>query len=152
MSFTDELSCCKSLGSKIGHTLKVLIEDIIGHFTEHNIDLTMEQYFILNILDDEQGLILQDLAEMLNRDKSAVVRHLNALEQKHFVTRVTCEDDKRKKILLLTKPGLEVLHKAQAVQSKVEEELTGKISEEDLIIFEEVLLHIFKKAQQDYNC
>ncbi len=146
MGFTEEFNCYKSLGAKMGHTIKAMIKKISTHFVKHGVDLTMEQYFILNILDDNEGIILQDIADMIERDKSAVLRHINALEKKHYVARATCDEDKRKKILIITKPGMETLQMAQALSAEVENELTHQIDNKDLIIFEKVLFEIFKKA------
>ncbi len=152
MNANKEFECCQSLGCKMGHTLKAMIKKLRLHFEENNVDLTMEQYFILNILDSKEGLILQDIADMLERDKSAVVRHINALEEKHFVARATCYEDKRKKLLFLTKPGMKTLGKAQDISAEAEAELIGGIDKEHLEVFEQVLVEIVNKTQNDINC
>ena len=138
--------CCQTLSCKMGFAVKAVLRLISSRFTEEEVDLTIEQYFILNILDHEEGLILQDLADILDRDKSAVLRHLNCLEEKHFVARTTDPDDKRRKVLLVTKSGLEVLNKARTLAQKVNEELVSDLPEEKLEYFEHMVTSLYEKA------
>lgn len=151
MKDQEPFECCESLGCKIAHTLKAMVKETCGVFEKNNIDLTPEQFFLLNILNDNEGLILQDLADMLEKDKSAIMRHIDALEKKHFVTRATCEEDKRKKLLILTKPGMETLSKAQDISIKTEKKLTNQIQKTELDTFEQVLQKIIHKTQAQ-NC
>ncbi len=146
MSTNEEFTCCQSLVCKMGLTLKAMLKRLSERFEENAINLTIEQYFILNLLNNNEGLILQDIADMLDRDKSAVVRHINALEEKYFVARATCEEDKRKKLLFLTKPGLKTLKNAKDVSNEAEKELTALINKKDLEIFGQVLIKMMKKV------
>lgn len=146
MKEKDPFNCCDTLGCKMGHTLKAMVKKIYSQFEQDNIDLTPEQFYLLNVLNDNEGLILQDLADMLEKDKSAIMRHIDALEEKHFITRVTCEDDKRKKLLILTKPGVKTLDKANDVSKRTEQKLTNNIQKADLVVFKQVMQKMFKRA------
>lgn len=145
MGFEEEL-CCSTLGCKMAHTLKAMVKNLNARFAEHNVDLTMEQYFVLNILNKEEGLILQDIADMIDKDKSAIVRHINALEEKYFVARATYPEDKRKKVLILTKPGMKALEQAHQLDEKINNNVISQISKKDLATFEQVLFKMYKKA------
>lgn len=144
MSLKHKLRC-NTLGCKMGFTVKGILRLLDQKFTRQNIDLTIEQYFLLNILNNEEGLILQDLSEILDRDKSAVARHLNGLEEKHFVTRATDPEDKRRKILVVTKPGVQVLGKAKSLAKQINNDITRHVPEKDLQIFESVLSDIYDR-------
>lgn len=146
MGFENKLHC-KTLGCKMGHTIKGILKMLNDRLDHNEVDLTIEQFFILNLLNNEDDLILQDIAERFHKDKSAVFRHINALEKKHFVARVTCADDKRKKVIVLTKPGMETLKQAQLLEADVDKDLTGHIDAKDLVVFEKILFEIFKKTQ-----
>lgn len=148
MKEENPIECCKSLGCKMAHTLKAMIKEIHGAFQKHDVDLTPEQFFLLNILNDNEKVILQDLSEMLGKDKSAIMRHIDALEKKHFITRATCEEDKRKKLLILTKPGMEVLERTRDLSQETEKKLTHQIPKSELVAFENVLQQIINKAQK----
>ncbi|SMO37461.1 MarR family winged helix-turn-helix transcriptional regulator [Fodinibius sediminis] len=151
MSLKQKL-CCQTLSCKMGFTVKSILRILEKKFSLENIDLTLEQYFLLNILNNEEGLILQDLSELLDRDKSAIARHLNGLEKKHFVARTTDPDDKRRKILLITKAGVQVLKEAQKLAKEVNREITRHISEEDLQQFEATLASIYECTNAETAC
>ncbi len=128
----------------MAYVVKEIIRSIKKRFEEEGINLTIEQFFILNILDNEDGLILQELAEIVDRDKSAVLRHIDGLEKNHFVTRVKDDEDKRRKLLLITKPGIKVLEKARAVDQQLDKEITEKIENIETKEFEEALANMYK--------
>ncbi|MDR8394028.1 MarR family transcriptional regulator [Aliifodinibius sp. S!AR15-10] len=140
---------CITLGCKMAYSLKGIKRMLTKRFTKDEIALTLEQYFVLNILDNEEGLILKELAEIVDRDKSAVLRHIDGLEEKHFVARATDPKDKRRKILLVTKQGMNELQKAREMDQKVHSELTESIDNDKLKEFESLLTEIYERAMSD---
>ncbi|MDZ7692991.1 MAG: hypothetical protein U5K69_18020 [Balneolaceae bacterium] len=52
----------------MAYSLKGIKRMLDKHFTQENIALTLEQYFVLNILDNEEGLILKELANIVDRE------------------------------------------------------------------------------------
>lgn len=137
---------CQTIGCKIGFTVKNILRMLENEFEKSDVRLTIEQYFILNILNSEEGLILKNLAEILDRDKSAVLRHLNSLEENQFVARSTDPDDKRRKILFITKPGLRTLTKAQELDEKVDRAICSDLSSKELDAFEQTLCSLYKST------
>lgn len=113
---------------------------------EHDINLTTEQFGVLYILSQKKDTIQSDLAEWAGKDKSAVMRHLDALEAKKLLVRVNDNSDRRRKILVITKAGQLILDKALAVLSEVFQEVTQSVPEEKMNIFREVLLTIRQNA------
>jgi DNA-binding MarR family transcriptional regulator len=142
MSLDKELYC-HTLGCRMGYVVKAMMRVLQKRFKQKGINLTLEQYFILNILNNEEGLILQELAEIVDRDNSAVLRHINGLEEHHFVTRATDPDDKRRKLLIITKPGINALAEAQKLEEQVNNDVTGDIKDEKLDNLEAVLSNIY---------
>jgi DNA-binding MarR family transcriptional regulator len=128
----------------MAYVVKEIVRSLKERFVEENINLTIEQYFILNILDNEDGLILQELAEIVDRDKSAVLRHIDGLEQHHFVTRVQDDADKRRKLLFITKPGINVLEKARAVDQQLDEEINAEVKNIETKEFEDALAKMYQ--------
>lgn len=137
---------CRTIGCKMAYAVKGIVRLMQQRFAEHELDLTIEQYFVLNILDNKEGLILQDLSEILGRDKSAVLRHIDGLEEHHYVARSKDPDDKRRKILLVTKKGVTVLEKAKDVAQQVNNELTRHISENKLEEYKQNIDKIYESA------
>ena len=135
---------CETTGCRMAYVVKEIIKTLKKRFQEEDIELTIEQFFILNILDNEDGLILQELADIVDRDKSAVLRHIDGLEKNHFVTRVKDEEDKRRKLLLITKPGINVLEKAREVDHQLDKEINNQADNIKMKEFEDALTNMYK--------
>lgn len=130
----------------LGHTVKVMLKIMAERFSRYNMDITPEQIYVLVILNEENKLILQDIAEIMSKDKSAVFRQIESLEEKHLVARMRSPDDKRKKVLMLTKKGIKVLKKARKIQAEIIDEVTHGIEPAELDTFENVLQKIYGNA------
>ena len=137
---------CTTIGCKMAYAVKGTIRLLQQRFTESSVNLTMEQFFVLNILDNEEGLILQDLAEIVDRDKSAVLRHINGLEEHNYVVRSKDPEDRRRKILLITKKGVKELEKAQQVADQVNNKLADHIPAAKLEEYQKNIDIIYEKS------
>ena len=135
----------------MGFAIKGILRLLRQRFDEEDLALTVEQYFLLNILENNEGLILQELADIVDKDKSAVARHINSLEENHFIARSKDPEDKRRKILLMTKPGLNVLEQAREIDEDIDEEITSQISEKELIKLEKTVSHIYQLTMSKSN-
>lgn len=142
---------CHTIGCKMAFAVKGIMRKLRKKFEEENLSLTLEQYFMLNILDNEEGLILQDLADIVDRDKSAVLRHINGLEEHHLVARSTDPADKRRKLLLVTKSGMRELEKAKELDKEINENITDGIAAEKLGELEELLSDIYQQTQSGHH-
>jgi len=136
----------------MGFAVKGVLRLLKQRFDEEDLKLTLEQYFILNILNNKEDLILQEVAEIVDRDKSAVLRLINGLEENHFVARATDPDDKRRKILLVTKNGMEELKKAIELDKEVNKTVTEDISQPKIDKVEKTVEHIYSTTIENSNC
>jgi len=143
---------CHTLSCKMGFAVKGVLRLLKQRFDEEDLKLTLEQYFILNILNNKEDLILQEVAEIVDRDKSAVLRLINGLEENHFVARATDPDDKRRKILLVTKNGMEELKKAIELDKEVNKTVTEDISQPKIDKVEKTVEHIYSTTIENSNC
>lgn len=138
--------CCNTIGCKMAYAVKGILRLMQQRFNKHGLNLTIEQYFVLNILDNREGLILQDLSELLGRDKSAVLRHIDGLEKHFYVARQKDPQDKRRKILLVTKKGAEIFEEAKRLAEEVNNELTRHIPADELDDYKNNIDKIYEKA------
>jgi len=136
----------------MGFAVKGILRHLRQRFEEEDLKLTLEQYFILNILNNNDGLILQELADIVERDKSAVLRLINGLEENHFVARSTDPNDKRRKILLVTKNGMQELEKAVALDKEVNNTVTSDLPEKKVEELEKSVSKIYQATIQDTDC
>jgi len=139
-------------GNRIGVTVKALVRKVNACFSQHGIDLTVSQMVILNLLNNDDGLCQHSLSEMLNKDKSAVLRQINCLEEKHFLIKVPDPEDKRRKNLVLTKPGMNTLEKALDVENELLEDILGDIDQRELNVFYNVLGQIYENVKAYSVC
>ena len=90
-----------TLGFMIVHTGKLLLKTINLSFAGINKEITFEQMGVLYFIsrnDGKKDMIQQDIAEIMDKNKSAVLRSIDILEQKSFVKRVPALGDRRKNI------------------------------------------------------
>jgi len=139
----------------LGRSIRVFRNLLAAEFKDNQIELTFDQFVILHLLNANCDLIQQDLANQLQKDKSIIVRQINCLLENQFVVRLTNREDKRKKNLILTKKGFEILNQMKRIASDVSAKLLNGISEFDLEIFRNVLGKIHENGgaeDESFNC
>jgi DNA-binding MarR family transcriptional regulator len=132
LSEKDEIK--NHLGSSIIYTGRLISNLINNHFTCTGANITFEQMGVLFfiVLKSDQEIIQQDLAAMLNKNKSAVLRTIDLLEKKGYVKRKSVPNDRRKNIIESTLSGVKIVKEALRTSHKFEKEYTRKISERDI--------------------
>lgn len=128
-----------NIGFKMGEVIKSIGKLIDKSFTDVGNGLSMEYFFLLNILYDKDDVIQHDLANMMNKDKSAVLRQIDVLERRKLAVRIPDSEDRRKKTIVLTKDGMKTVEKLRKIEADIFNSLLKDVSEEDLKIFESVL-------------
>ncbi len=145
----------KSLGYLLGQSHRVYKNLLIETCRNHGIELTYEQFVILQKLNSNCDIIQQDLAEHLQKDKSIIVRQINGLLEKELVTRHTNLDDKRKKNLDLTSKGQLLLDDLKEITLEITGRLLSGVSESDIVILRNILAKIQENgatAENSGNC
>jgi DNA-binding MarR family transcriptional regulator len=132
----------RAVGSQFSMSMKLIGKQIHTAFIESGENVTIEQYFLLLLLDAHENVTQQDISTLLNKDKSAILRQTDELESKRLVVRIPDTDDKRKKILMLTKKGVEVLARLTAIETTVFESFLKDVSDSDLEVISNVLTKI----------
>ena len=145
----------KPLGYMLGRCLRVFKSQLVSEFKGKEIELTFDQFVILHLLNSNCDLIQRDLASQLQKDKSIIVRQINCLLDNQYVIRHTNKEDKRKKNLILTKKGFEILNQMKEIVTDVSKKLLTDVTPNDLEIFQNVLMKIQENGGADeelFNC
>jgi DNA-binding MarR family transcriptional regulator len=132
----------KPPGYMLARSLQVFKNQMISEFREKKIELSFEQFVILHTMNSNCNLIQQDLANYLQKDKSIIVRQIDCLLENQYVVRHTNETDKRKRNLILTRNGIEILVKMKGIALEVSNKLLSGVSENELETFRKVLMKI----------
>ena len=127
------------LGYLLGRPLRVFLNQLAIEFRNREIELTFEQFVMLRMINANSQLIQQDIAHHLQKDKSLIVRQMNGLIEKGYVVRRANKADKRKKNLILTPKGTEMMNKITELSFEVSNKLLSGIEVEDYNAFRRVL-------------
>lgn len=109
--------------------------------------ITVDQWEILVILWEREGITQKELAERLYKDQTNIARMLFKLEKKGFIYRVTHETDRRSLRVYLTEKGHgikdEILEPSIEAYKKTVEGLT----EEEVETFRRILSVMYNNVK-----
>ena len=111
------------------------------------IKISTEQFGLLHAISTkEEEVIQKDMAEMMGKDKSAILRLIDSLEEKELVRRVTDVKDRRKNYLMVTKVGYRVLDQYMEIVNELMGKIQQGLTQDEIDTFHKVVHHIKSKA------
>jgi DNA-binding MarR family transcriptional regulator len=136
------------LGATIVHTGRLLTNSINSHFLALGTNITFEQLDVLLLIASNPGkrIIQNDLAILVQKNKSGILRTIDILEKKHFVRRSPVAGDRRKNMIEATEEGIKIAKGGIELFLKIEREFIKKISKSDVLACTKVLDVIKKNA------
>lgn len=130
----------EAIGLQLALTLKHIGKMMQNALSQGSQTITIEQYILLNFLSSaDEKLTQQELATLLNKDKSAVLRQIESLTDKQLVVRIVDKIGKRKKRLCITEKGIETMQKIKKIEAKAMTQLIEKVPDSHLSTFVEIL-------------
>lgn len=138
------------LGMVVGrmmHEMFRVLKKRTGEIAETK--LTIEQFGLLYAINmKNEDVIQQDMANIMGKDKSAIYRVIDSLEEKELVRRVVDKNDRRKNFLMVTKKGEAVIEQYLEIEYKLIKELKEGLCKSDIDTFYSVVNHIRNKAEK----
>ena len=98
----------------------------------HDINLTPEQYLVMDILWDEESLSQQTIADILQKDKNSVTKFIDSLEKKGLVYRSIDKNDRRINNIIVSEEGRRLKQKTTDVAVNTMESILDGISDDEL--------------------
>ena len=149
-----EFNLHKTLGYAIIHTSRLLNNNMnlkMCSICPEGESITREQGAVLLLLSKgrDQEMIQSDLAELMDKSKSAVLRTIDILEKKGYVTRMSVPDDRRKNRLEVTDKGKEIARYVVEMIETNNKLLIDEIGEQDMCTFFKVLEVIQRRLESD---
>ena len=97
-------------------------------------DISTEQFNVLRILRGKKGTPanLQDIQDRMINKMSNTTRLVDKLILKGYVERFTCEKNRRKVDIFITKEGLKLLQEIDPNINKAENDITSNMTIEEL--------------------
>jgi DNA-binding MarR family transcriptional regulator len=101
--------------------------------------LSMWAYIVLGALDRSPMRTQAALADAIGADKTRIIPTLDELQQRGYIERRPDPDDRRVRLLAITRAGRAVKDAAQADIQRGEERWLGSLSADDRRVFLRVL-------------
>jgi DNA-binding MarR family transcriptional regulator len=141
-----------TLGSLLSVSQRLLTSRVNDIFKNNNYSLTHQQWRILAMLYEKDGMKQQDIVSFFQKDRAAITRQLDILEKNNYVLRVVSELDNRSKNVHLTQKGKEIVPQltklARGLLTQIEEEL-GAADTEELKAGLQKLITIMSKGDNE---
>ena len=132
----------------LDRTLKRIQLTYLRHFKKHNIDLTIEQWVILQRIYQLQPEASQSEITKTNyRDKAATSKVIAGLQKKGLILKERFEDDQKRYKLVITKKGEALVESTLPLAVELRNVGHSNIPEKDFDIFMKVVNQIW----ENYN-
>ena len=141
-----ELSVMMNFGSMLQEVFRAF-KNLTN--TQSNTPLTIDQFgFLIAIYEKKEEVIQKDMAEVLGKDQSSILRIVDSLEKKELIRRVVDNNDRRKNFLMVTKKGDNVINQYLKIESQLDDKLLDGLSKSDIDTFYKVMDHIKSRAMK----
>ncbi len=108
-------------------------------FKKNGVNLTAEQYLVMDTLWNEGTLTQQAIAFIIQKDKNSVTQFIDNLEKKGLVARSVSKDDRRVNNIVVTKEGMALKDSTKQLAIETMEKALEGIPERDVLTFVDVL-------------
>src|SRR5512145_547646 len=88
---------------KLSHKMRRIVQNKLKNY-----DISLEQWYILHYIYQNEGCNQNKLSQSADKDSGAMTRSLNTLENKGFIERKKSYQDKREYLIYLTDKGKDV--------------------------------------------
>ena len=119
-----------------------LIKYFAKELTRNGINLTPEQYLVMDILWDAEVMSQQAIADIIQKDKNSVTKFIDSLEKKGLVYRQVNKTDRRVNNIVVSEEGMKLKTKTTEVAIGMMRNVLKNIKEEDLMALDKVMNQI----------
>lgn len=108
-------------------------------FKNNGINLTGEQFLVMDTLWNEGTMTQQSIAYIIQKDKNSVTQFVDNLERKGLVQRAVDKKDRRVNNVMLTEEGKRLKESTKAIAIDAMNRFFSDLTEEELEVFASVL-------------
>lgn len=119
-----------------------LIKYFAKELTRNGINLTPEQYLVMDILWDAEVMSQQAIADIIQKDKNSVTKFIDSLEKKGLVYRQVNKTDRRVNNIVVSEEGMKLKARTTEVAIGMMRNVLKNIKEEDLTALDKVMNQI----------
>ena len=118
---------------------------------EHGINITPEQYLVLDILWEKQSLSQQNIADIIQKDKNSVTKIIDSLEKKNLVQRVVDKKDRRINKIVMTDEAFALEKITTEVAVNFMNDVVKGIDKQELDGFVKVMRQLKNNLEENIN-
>lgn len=137
----------KPLGRTLGPMKGIIPRLMVDRLKQEGIIYTFDQMVVLQVVR-HCPKAQQEIAEVLQRDKSVILRIVDILEMDGLLYRTTDPADRRRNNINLTDKGFKYSDKFTEIETNMTIELLKGLKEEEIEAFYKVIGHIQKRAEE----
>ena len=135
-------------GFIVEKTAKKMKQSFSRLLLDTNAGITVDQWVIMNILNDENGISQFEIAKRSFKDAPTVTRILDLLGQKELIQRIPGKSDRRKFEIHLTGKGKTKVKEILPIAHEFRKSCYAGIKSQDLGLIEELMNTIFNNLDQ----
>ncbi len=128
-----------------------LIKYFAKELSRNNINLTPEQYLVMDILWDAEVMSQQAIADIIQKDKNSVTKFIDSLEKKGLVYRQVNKTDRRVNNIVVSEEGMKLKARTTEVAIGMMRNVLNNIKEEDLMALDKVMNQIKENIDLSSN-
>ncbi|MGO4185411.1 MarR family winged helix-turn-helix transcriptional regulator [Paenibacillus sp. MCAF9] len=136
----------RSLGALMGITYRKMTNVLQARLKDY--EITTEQWSVLFQVDQTEGLIQKEIAELAGKDKPTTTRILDHLEEKGLICRKMAENDRRSFQVHSTEKGASLIMETLPVEMQVNQEIKQCMTVEEHEMIMKLLLRINHHVSQ----
>jgi len=137
----------KNFGAYIDRTIKLIKLNYLKAFKEAGIDITTEQWVIIDSLYRNNGVSQTDLANGSFKNAPTVSRIIDLMCKKNLTVRQRFENDRRRYKIFLTEEGQATYEKALPIVEDLRRQGWEGLSDEDYEVFLRIINQIFQNFE-----
>ena len=137
------------IGIEVGKLRSKLYRLQKQHYAqEAEVKMTVEEFILLNMINEKNDQISQNIAIATGKNKSVVMRMIDSLEKKGLVRRTPNPADRRENLLSITDEGEKTVRQYHDIEQRLSTELADGITPEELSVLWNVLDRISEKSKE----
>ena len=124
---------------------------VAGIFEDEGLNITPEQFLVMDTLWDEGVLTQQQIADYILKDKNSVVKLVDGLEERNLVRRSNNPRDRRQNLIEVTDYAMKIKDKVTKVAMDAVDKIINGITKDDMQKFIRVLSKMAENMNNDID-
>jgi MarR family transcriptional regulator for hemolysin len=116
-------------------------------FIEEGLDITIDQWLVLNAIAERPDISQLEIAEKVFKDAASITRIIDLLIKKKYLRRETHNSDRRRFTLGLTDEGKELIRNISKVVKQNRTKALKGITEKELVQMKQTLTQIINNCK-----